>query len=327
MDSILNIPVHLYDKLVPVSHGGKLIEYNLRDVLTASDRFIVAPQEQVRQAIAQGMDVKEIRRLKQQCIATTISATFPGARRASEPHRYNEMISIDVDAKDNPAVMANWPALRDELAKIPAVAYAGRSISYQGFFCVIRLTPDPAAFSNHFNALRQDFASGGLTIDSSCSDITRLRFLSYDPDCYINDSAERYTKLAATTKPPARPGEQRPGEQRPQSSAATASASRPASYASATSIRDRVERLVSAIEQQRIDIAPTYRQWFSVAVALYNTYGEAGRSTFHRISQYYPRYDYAEADRQYTKVAKAGMNKITINTLFHIAGERGVLIN
>ena len=87
-----------------------------------------------------------------------------------------------------------------------------------------------------------------------------------------------------------------------------------------------VEALVSAVEASGIDITAAYSDWLAIGFALVSELGEEGRSFFHRLSRFYPGYDMAEADRQYTACLRDGSREISIATLFHIAETHGIVI-
>ena len=87
-----------------------------------------------------------------------------------------------------------------------------------------------------------------------------------------------------------------------------------------------VEALVSAVEASGIDITAAYSDWLAIGFALVSELGEEGRPLFHRLSRFYPGYDMAEADRQYTVCLRDGSREISIATLFHIAKTHGIVI-
>ena len=87
-----------------------------------------------------------------------------------------------------------------------------------------------------------------------------------------------------------------------------------------------VEALVCAVEASGIDITAAYSDWLAIGFALVSELGEEGRQLFHRLSRFYPGYDEAEADRQYTVCLRDGSREISIATLFHIAKTHGIVI-
>lgn len=98
-----------------------------------------------------------------------------------------------------------------------------------------------------------------------------------------------------------------------------------AAVASSTRHTD-VEALVCAVEASGIDITAAYSDWLAIGFALVSELGEEGRPLFHRLSRFYPGYDMAEADRQYTVCLRDGSREISIATLFHIAKTHGIVV-
>ena len=91
-------------------------------------------------------------------------------------------------------------------------------------------------------------------------------------------------------------------------------------------LENEIEQLVSAVESASADIAPDYASWRDLGFALADALGEGGRSYFHRLSRFYTGYDEREADKQFSACLRSHGSGITINTLFHLAKEAGVLM-
>jgi hypothetical protein len=97
---------------------------------------------------------------------------------------------VDIDAKDNPDIL-DWETLKQDLSVLPQIAYCALSVSGKGLFLVIPLRY-PEKHLQQFHQLQIDFRKMGIMIDSACSDITRLRCLSYDEHPIINENATLY---------------------------------------------------------------------------------------------------------------------------------------
>ena len=91
-------------------------------------------------------------------------------------------------------------------------------------------------------------------------------------------------------------------------------------------LEDEIEALTSAVESSCTDIAPDYTSWRDLGFALADALGEYGRSYFHRLSRFYPGYDERETDKQFSACLNSHGSGITINTLFHLAKEAGILM-
>ena len=82
--------------------------------------------------------------------------------------------------------------------------------------------------------------------------------------------------------------------------------------------------VVEAVEASGTDITASYSDWLAIAFALVSELGEDGRELFHRLSRFYPGYDAAEADRQYSACLRDGSREISIASLFSIAKAHGI---
>ena len=120
------------------------------------------------------------RRLPQACI----SGIFQPTRKADNLVRHSGLICLDVDRKDNQDI-DNWADLKQELAKLPQVAYISLSVSGNGYFLILPLRY-PQFHKQQFVQLKRDFNKMRIIIDPACGDVTRMRCMSYDPRPYIN---------------------------------------------------------------------------------------------------------------------------------------------
>jgi hypothetical protein len=85
-----------------------------------------------------------------------------------------------------------------------------------------------------------------------------------------------------------------------------------------------VERIISLIESQNLDITSSYSDWRDIGFAFADSFGEQGRSFFHRVSKFYPGYSENECNKQYDNCLKSSGSGITLNTFFHLAKQAGI---
>ena len=79
-----------------------------------------------------------------------------------------------------------------------------------------------------------------------------------------------------------------------------------------------IEKIVREIEHRRIDITNDYHDWMLVAMALAGTCGATGEHYFHRISQFHPKYDNAEAHRMYQSCVRNTHGAVGIGTIVYL---------
>jgi len=122
----------------------------------------------------------------------TPSGVF-SARNANSLIQHNSIICIDIDKDDN-LELEDFSDLKDLIRQIPYVAYCGHSCGGEGYFLLIPIKY-PEKHKAHFQALFEDFERCDIKIDRSCSDVCRLRCVSFDDEPYINEDVEVYTRL------------------------------------------------------------------------------------------------------------------------------------
>ena len=86
----------------------------------------------------------------------------------------------------------------------------------------------------------------------------------------------------------------------------------------------QAREVVNRIVQAHIDLTDDYNDWFRIASALANGFGEAGRDLFHEVSRMSSKYDAAECDKKYDNCLRTGNGSITIATFFQMAKDAGV---
>lgn len=209
-------------------------------------------------------------------------------------------LCVDIDCKPDKGINSALEGydLKAHISSVPYVAYCGQSCGGAGYFLLIPIE-DPAKYRDYYKALQEDFERCGLMIDRACKDISRKRFVSWDPDPYINTAAKPYAYALPEREHTARETLGRKLD--------------------ATEEASKVEALLSYLEANRIDITADYEDWRRVLSALASTFGEAGREYAHRVSALYPGYNQEETDAKYTDLLRHTEYKDQLGTLFFIA--------
>jgi len=242
-------------------------------------------------------------RLKKQLPMMTTSGVFRGGRRAECLAAYSGLICIDIDAKDNTEVPDFDHLKGNVLSQIKEVAYAARSVGGKGYFAIIPLRY-PNQHKQQFKQLQKDFADIGITIDAACSDVCRLRCLSYDDEPYINEDAVAYTGVYREPRQPQWLPWPRNG------------------FADDTD--ERVYLACKEIELRKIDMTDNYEDWIAIGFSL-ATLGEGGREYFHIVSRQSPKYRARETDQKFTSFLRSGSKGYSIGTFFYYCQRFGVV--
>lgn len=283
---ILDTPISIYDSVTDRSgHVGTLGDFL---------RLCIANKENVDRLRCSTSD-DEKKQIKTQLPAATISGVFSPKRATKNLTRHSGLICVDIDHCEDCA------AIMDHLADMDICAYVSRSVSGHGVFAIIPLAY-PDKHKQQFEALRRYFRNIGIELDRQCSDITRLRVISYDPDAVMRLDAVPYRGIY---EEPRRRG--------------TYTHSR---YVGEDWTLKHVAKCVDKILSARIDITAGYKDWLSVGFSLASL-GESGRDFFHAVSSIYPGYNREQCDRKFTELC-GSVQRVQISTFFEICRNYGI---
>lgn len=147
-----------------------------------TDQSSIKLQEEMKSYV----DPEDKKTLKAKAKCMAVSGTF-SKRGENGLIKHSGLIPIDIDLKDNEAILKH-PKFFESVCNLPYVAYFGKSISGNGFWGIIPVT-NPAKHKQHFAAIVSVFKTMGIVLDPAPSNISSLRYQSYDPDAYFNHSA------------------------------------------------------------------------------------------------------------------------------------------
>lgn len=241
---------------------------------------------------------------KQQLPGATLSGLFL-RRKVDCLIQHTGFVAIDIDLGDNTSI-GNFGTILRTLRHRAEVAMYMRSCSGTGYFALIPLAY-PEHHKEQFRALQKEYAAMGIVLDNACSDITRIRFASYDEHPYVNEQAIPYmgVDLGSQTLAP-----------------------RAAVYGGHVDSMDSkvqaVETLVSKLEMHHIDITDSYNDWYRIGFALANLPNPIGRQMFHRVSAICKKYNPQECDKKFDTLQRP--EKIGLGTFFHICEDYGITL-
>jgi predicted P-loop ATPase len=241
------------------------------------------------------MKVKEERTTAKKNVPyVTVSGTF-SERKITGLTKHSGFIAIDVDDVDPEEV-------KSMVCPDRYVYAAFTSISGRGLCIVFRINPEKHAEA--FEGLQEYlYINYGVVIDPSGKDVSRPRFISFDPHLFHNPSADKFSqypkKKKAITKIP-----------------------------DVVFVQEDFNEIVRTISQRSLDITGNYHQWLGIAYGIADKFGEAGRQYFHTISQFSPLYEYKKADKQYNACLKnsSSAKRATIATVYYHAKQAGIQV-
>ena len=129
----------------------------------------------------------ETNKAKRDADKATLPATTPSAecayRSADKVIRHSGLLQFDVDQKDNRHIR-NYADLKAQIARLPFVAYCGKSVSGTGLWGLVPIAY-PERHGQHFDALKRVFAHYHIMLDDKPRSVVSLRGYSYDPSGYF----------------------------------------------------------------------------------------------------------------------------------------------
>lgn len=285
-------------------------------------------------------DKETIRQLKGELPCVTMSGTF-SERNSGKLIEHSGLICIDIDGKDNPHI-TDMEDLKRTLSELPYVLYCGLSVSGRGVFCLISIA-DPNKHRQHFYSLEKDFQEMDITIDSSCKDITRLRYRSYDPKPVININAAVYDKhieSSSVTRMPRKAQNKTATRvsnvtdiQHEEESTMSiedyflkpmvdVNSNKPIQVM-AKSAKEKIIEFVNYIVEEKADITAFRDDWFEICTVIALNFGESGKRLFRAISQFNSTYTREDCDSKYDEAIFYGYTK-KVDRLYEIAAKYGL---
>lgn len=232
-------------------------------------------------------DKEERTEYKKSVPCFTGSGTFNEGRESKDLQNHSGYIICDVDNVED----INEAKKILSLDKYVYACFV--SISGKGVCFVVKI--DGKKHAEAFDGLMEYYYNNyGIRIDSSCRDVNRLRFVSFDPYLYTNPSSEKFKEYAHKPKV----------------------SKKETSY---LFVGSQFEKIVASITS---DICGSYLGWFEVGCAIASKYGESGLQYFEHISQFRQsskrNFLSHEVERQYNYCCKNHYG-YTISTFYHYA--------
>jgi hypothetical protein len=239
-------------------------------------------------------DKDERDKKKKSAPLVTVSGSF-SARKDEALRAHSGFIAIDIDNIENPEETK-------KLIAADAYIYAAfTSISGHGLCLIIRIdgTRHLDAFNGIASYLYNEYQ---LIVDQSGKNVSRARFISYDPWIIINTKAVLFKKYLPKKK-----------EQK---------------LARVAVIKTDFDSMIAAMDRKGINLCEDYSDWIQIAYALVSEFGEGGRDYFHTLSSHSSKYNSDDCNAQYTACLKnhseSKGKRSTIATLYYHAKKNGI---
>ena len=205
--------------------------------------------------------------------------------------QHSGLICIDVDAKDQ---ICQFNI--SEIVQDPYTYAVHRSVGGEGFAIYVKISTEKHL--DAFMGLEQYyFVNYNIVIDKSCKDVSRLRFVSYDPDLTVNAKAKVFKlylkKSEIKTK-----------------------------ESKVIVVKSDFDQMVN--EASRLNLFDDYSDYIKLAFALSDEFGELGRDYFHALCSSSPKYNCEKCAKDYNTALKRQGQGITMASVYFIFKNAGI---
>jgi hypothetical protein len=240
--------------------------------------------EKLRRLLLEGKK-KEYDKQKKSLYAFTPSATFAKGRKFDLIKSYSKIIILDIDKLDKTTLQF----AREKAEKEKYTFAMFESPSGNGLKILVRVITGREHHLAAYNQVKTHYESIlGLPIDKSGKDITRLCFVSYDPEAFLDLESKLFPVNVKLD------------------------------------LEKDILKVVEQIEEYKLDITSDYTSWRNIGFAFADALGENGRNFYHRVSKFNQDYNPEICNDQYTKCLKATGTGISIRTFFFMAKSNGI---
>ena len=280
-------PDFLLNTKVSIMRGHKVL--NESDLYNAiiTGRICKEAIAKVRR-IDRSKDEIAYKQAKEKVLSFTPSCLCPigGSAKAENVEHVNNLIAIDLDAKDNEGVTLE--EMRTKINSLPYVMYSSISVGGKGMYALIPISENNKNdFKGVFKALEEDFIKLGLKLDSSCVNVNRERYMSFDDNEYWNTKCEIYTKkLNIPTQVNGHP------------TRVEINANKPLTQRE----YNKVKSMVEDIKANKVQLSKNHDDTLKIANAIANIWGEEGRTLLHLIRSQRSGYDEYKTDCKFDYV-------------------------
>lgn len=223
----------------------------------------------------------------------TIAGTFK-ERYDANLLQHSGYVAIDIDKVKDPE------ALKTILSEDKYVVAVFTSISGRGLCVLFKVVPakHKEAFQGIGEYLYNEYKI--VNFDPTSINVSRPRFVSWDPNIYINEGQVPTFTSYPKNKPPKR-------------------------VEKVIYSDDDFGEILAQVVSRRLNLCDNYYEWLRIGFALVHQFSENGRQYFHTISQYSRGYNSNLCDQQYSACLRHKSSDVTtISTFYYYAKEAGL---
>lgn len=203
------------------------------------------------------------KKLKIKLPIVTFCGTFVNGRKLQNLDTYNSLMILDIDH----IKVSEIQSIKEKLKTDKYIFSVWLSPSGEGLKALVRIESNPKEHKLVFGALKKYFlASYDIELDKSGNDVTRLCFVSWDEDLFLNENSQIYTEkiLKEETLKKNRKKE------------VTSKSLTKSAFATEGLNKKEHRKIISLIikhlKRKDLSITNSFEEWFRVAMAVSSTF-------------------------------------------------------
>jgi predicted P-loop ATPase len=229
-------------------------------------------------------ETDEVRKKLQK--ATLPSVTIGGVfteRKEQGLEKHSGFICIDVDNYTD----------RSRINEDEFTYASFSSVGGNGFAVICKV--DPGKHKESYNFIAEHyFLNYGITVDPAPKNVASARFVSYDPDLFINTKSKKSKFKTEKKKLPKN-----------------------------ISIIVPKTEVGELVNQVNVSVVDDYNNYLTLSFAIAVGFGEDGRDYFHKICSFSDKYNFEQAQKQFDIALKRNGSGVTIGTFYHFLKQGG----
>jgi predicted P-loop ATPase len=263
------------------------------DVVAILDNIKNGVYEDVAHAVRIAKNEEEKKAAKNKAPIITVSGTF-NQRKNDALISHSGLIAMDFDDINDYGDAFNL------LINDPYSYAVFMSISGKGICCLVKI--DGKRHLDAFLGLEQYYYENyKLQVDRACKDVSRPRFLSYDPDLFLNEQSQVF-KLY--------PKKETKQQQQKINN-----------FSGGNHYSQKFELILSRINK---DLTNDYADWLKIGFAIASEYGEGGLDYFKYVSSFSHKYNEFECEKKYKTLLGDASNGVNISSFYYICQQNGI---
>lgn len=279
-----------------------------------------------REALIDKKDKVLYKKLKTQLKAVTFCGSFEGGRKLSNLTFYNKILVIDIDGIDK-------KDLNDLKAKLISDQYimaVWTSPSLSGLKGLVKINSTPESHKIFFSSLSIYFLQKyGIELDKSGNDITRLCYVSWDENIYINFNSKVYDELLNINLFDTKTSKNEQPAEDFKSSLSLIKSAYATEGMNKPKAKKQIKKIIRFLTNKGISITQNYDDWVKVAIIIANTFSfDIGEKFFLNLcildKELHNEHKSKELIKYcYNNRKLDGVKSLTFATLIFLASQKG----